>query len=680
MMWIASGGAQGRRGWGAAFSIALAVTAVLSCSNSPYPASDDDVKILYSVYGEAPKTLDPAVSYNVSSSRIVSAICETLLEYHYLKRPYELIPGLAESIPEAVEREDGTVSYTFALREGVMFGDDPAFAVGEPGRETRRVVADDYLFALKRLGDPEINSPVAHIFSKVLGLHAFGERLTEQRKVTAFAARPPHEQYAEVGDVEGLVKRGDYAFEIVIDAPYPQMLYWFAMPFTTAVPWEAIVYYDGNEGRPRFADHPVGAGPYRMSHYDKQFRIVLERNENWYGVMYPEWKAPGAVYPSVGEEGDVERGFVNPELAGRALPFIDRIEFRREKESIPVFNKFLQGYYDKSGINKESFDKVMDGNQLSEDMAAMGIQLDRVVDIAIFYLAFNQEDDVLGVSAGERGRKLRQAMSLAIDAEEYIELFLNGRGIPAQSVLPPGLFGYDVDYRNAYRKPDLERARKLLALAGYTDGIDPETGSPLKLRFDTYATNSAQLIPIRYLVDSWRKLGLDVEVESTTYNKFQEKVQNNVHQIIQYGWVADYPDPENFLFLLSSGMAMPGGPNSANYRNPEYDALFDEMKAMPNNEERASIIREMLALLEEERPWIELMYRESFVLYHDWVSQYKPPGFEFTTLKYQDIDAQARTAWRVENNRPVLWPAYALLVIAIAIITPGIVTLIRERQ
>ncbi len=660
--------------------VGLAGTLWLSCSNNPYPGGDDDLKILYTVYGEAPKTLDPAVSYNVGSHRIIGAICETLLEYDYLKRPYELIPGLAAAIPAAVEREDGRVSYRFSLREGVMYQEDPSFELGEVGRKSRRVLSDDYLFQLMRVGDPGVNSPVAHIFSKIVGLHDFGARLKERRKEAAFAALPTREQYARARPIEGLIKRGDYAFEVVLDAPYPQMLYWFAMPFTTAVPWEAVEYYDGNDGRPRFADHPVGAGPYEMTHYDKQFRIVLDRNPNWYGTMYPEWRAPGTVYPAEGEPGDVERSYTGAALAGRQLPFIDRIEFRREKESIPLFNKFLQGYYDKSGIAKESYDKVMEGNQLSPDMAAMGIHLDRVVDLAIYYIAFNQQDAVVGQAAGERGRKLRQAMSLAIDAAEYIELFHNGRGLPAQSMLPPGLSGYEADYRNPYRTPDLARARALLVEADYRDGIDPETGAPLELRFDTYATTSGQLIPIRYLVDSWRKLGLDVEVVSTTYNKFQEKVDSKSHQIFQWGWVADYPDPENFLFLLTSGMAGPGGPNHANYRNAQYDALFDTMKSRPNDEVRAQTIREMLGLLEEERVWIELLYRESFVLFHDWISQYKPPGFEFSTIKYQDIDPHKRAVWRRENNRPLLWPAYLLALIVLAVLTPGVLTLIRERQ
>jgi oligopeptide transport system substrate-binding protein len=656
----------------------------ISCSNNPYPDADSETKILYTVYAEAPKTLDPAVSYNVGSHTIIGAICETLLEYHYLKRPYELIPGMAAEIPEPHPLDDGRVSYTVALREGIIFQDDPAFALAgngaANGRMTREVVADDYLFQLMRVADPEVNSPVMQIFAKIDGFNAFSERLVEQRKDEAFAAMPLREQYRRAGPVKGLRALGDYAFELILSSPYPQILYWFSMPFTTAVPWEAVEYYDGQQGRPRFADHPVGAGPYRMVQYDKQFRIVLDRNPNWYGVQHPEWKAPGAVYPADGEATDVERGLTGPGLAGRPLPFIDRIEFRREKESIPRFNKFLQGYYDKSGIAKESFDKVIQGNRLSPEMESMNIRLDRVVDLAIYYIGFNQDDQTIGREAGEKGKKLRQAMSLAVNSKEYIELFHNGRGMPAQSVLPPGLFGYDAAYRNPYREFDIKKARQLLKEAGYPSGVDPATQAPLRLRFDTYATSAAQLIPIRYLVDSWRKLGLDVEVVSTTYNKFQEKVDNKAHQIFQWGWVADYPDPENFLFLLTSEMAGNRGPNHANFRSPEYDDLFAAMKSRPNDPLRAETIAKMLDQLAEERVWIELMYRESFVLYHDWVSQYKPPGFAFSTIKYQDIQPEHRAQVRRSRNVPVMWPAYFLLITALAIFVPGVVTLIRERQ
>jgi ABC-type transport system substrate-binding protein len=219
-----------------------------------------------------------------------------------------------------------------------------------------------------------------------------------------------------------------------------------------------------------------------------------------------------------------------------------------------------------------------------------------------------------------------------------------------------------------------------LSEAGYPAGIDPETKQPLKLQFDTYATSAAQLIPIQYLIDSWRKIGLDVQVASTTYNKFQEKVDNKVHQIFQWGWVADYPDPENFLFLLISKMAGDKGPNHTNFRNPEYDALFAQMELLPDDAARADLIAQMLDILEEERVWIELLNAESYVLYHEWITQYKPPGFEFSTIKYQNIDPQQRAEKRRTTNQPVMWPAYLLVLIILAIFAPGVVTLIRERQ
>ena len=158
------------------------------------------------------------------------------------------------------------------------------------------------------------------------------------------------------------------------------------MAFTAPVPWEAVAYYDGEEARPSFADHPVGTGPYHLVHYEKQSRIVLEKNPNWYGVTHPEWNAPGATYPTSGEAGDELAGRLDPQYIGRPLPFIDRIEFRREKESIPRFNKFLQGYYDTSGIIKESFSQVIEEDGLSPRMTQIGMRLEKTVEPAVFYI------------------------------------------------------------------------------------------------------------------------------------------------------------------------------------------------------------------------------------------------------------------------------------------------------
>jgi ABC-type transport system substrate-binding protein len=665
-------------------ALALGVVAsALACTNNPYPGGDDTRKVYYTVYQEAPKTLDPAVAYTTGAHAVTGNVYDTLLEYHYLKRPYTLVPGLASAVPTGEPRPGGQVAYRFELRPDLLFHDDEAFEALGTGARTRRVEAADVAFALQRIADPSVNSPVAEPFSNLVGFSEFSRRLQARRdEDPGFRALPVHEQYAAVSGIEGVRVQGETKLELVLKEPYPQILYWFAMPFTTPVPWEAIAYYDGNEGRPHFADHPVGTGPYRLSLYRKHDRMVLEKSPNWYGVRHPEWQAEGAVYPSEGEVGDREAGLLPPDLVGQPLPFVERIEFRREKESIPAFNKFLQGYYDASGIIRESFDKVIHEDSLSPEMEALGIRLEKSVVPAVYYLGFNMDDPVVGGAAGERGRKLRQAMSLAIDAEEYMRLFTNGRGIPAQSVLPPGIFGHDPEYRNPYRQVDLERARAHLAEAGYPGGVDPETGKPLRLTFDTYDTSAQGLLRFQFYVNAWRRLGLDVRIEATNYNQFQEKVRKGGYQIFQWGWVADYPDPENFFFLLWSEMARSKsqGPNTANFSDPRFDALFLEMKSRDNDDERVRIVQGMRSILEEERPWVELFHPENYALYHGWLEGVKPAGLSYPTVKYRELHPERRSERRRAWNRPVRWPAYALVGVVVAITIPGVITFFRERQ
>jgi oligopeptide transport system substrate-binding protein len=653
-----------------------------ACTNNPYPDADAERKVLYSPFSEAPRTLDPAVAYTTSAHAITGNVYETLLEYHYLKRPYTLIPGLARSVPEPSVRSDGRVAYRFRLREGLLYQEDPCFSLGGADRTTREVTAGDVAFALARIADPAVNSPVIENFSKIVGFREFAERLQTRRdRHPSFATLRADEQYVAVGGLEGVRVVSPLEIEIVLEEAYPQILYWFAMPFTAPVPWEAVAYYDGSDGRDHFADHPVGAGPYRLTRYDKRSRMVLERNPNWYGALHPEWRAPGATYP---EEGPGEDAGValSPAVMGRPLPFIDRIEFHREKEPIPTFTKFLQGYYDMSVIIRESFDQVVREDQLTPEMSARNMRLAKTVSPAVFYVGFNMDDPVVGAPAGERGRKLRQAMSLAIDSGEFKRLFANGRGIPAQSPLPPGIFGYDETYRNPFRTLDMDRAATLLREAGYPGGIDPETGKPLRLTFDAGDTSARSLLTFQFYVNAWKRLGIDVEIEATNYNQFQEKVRKGEYQIFQWGWVADYPDPENFLFLLYGpmGRTRTGGPNTANFSDPHYDKLFHAMKTRENDAERLRIIEEMLAILERQRPWIELFHPEDYVLYHGWLKNVKPAGLSFPTAKYRDIDPAERARLRLEWNRPVLWPAYALGVIAILILVPGIITVLREQR
>ena len=656
--------------------------AVIGCTNNPYPEADRDKKVLYSSFNEAPKTLDPAVAYTTAEHVITGNVYDTLLEYHYLERPYRLIAGLAAAVPEPRQLPDGRQAYRFEVRPGVLFHADPCFAPSQGGRLTRAVTAADFAFALARIADPAVNSPVISSFAQVLGFADFSKRLIEQRRTDkGFAALPAHEQYARAGGIEGVVAHGDQALEIILAEPNAQILYWFAMPFTTPLAWEAVAYYDGRGGRRHFADHVVGTGPYRLSLYEKQYRFTLERNELWYGSQPTSLDAPGGIFPVQIDAADIAEGRIDAAYAGRRMPFVDRIEFYRERENIPRFNKLLQGYYDDGGIIKESFDAVVQGDRLSPQMQARGMRLDKTVEPSIRYVGFNMEDPVVGAAAGERGRKLRQAMSVAIDSSQYLELFLNGRGVPAQTLLPPGIFGYDADYKNPFRQYDLARARQLLADAGYRNGIDPATNTRLKLSFDTSATTAAANLQFEYLAAAWRQLGLDIEINATTYNQFQDKVRRGAYQIFIWGWIADFPDPENFLFLLEcqNARSKSGGPNTANFCNAEYDRLYLGMKDLPNGDQRATLIRRLLAILQVERPWIELYHEEDFVLSHAWLVNSKPMGISYPAYKYKDVRPGLRARLKTEWNAPVRWPLYLVLFAVVALTVPAVRTYYRER-
>jgi oligopeptide transport system substrate-binding protein len=660
----------------------LLALGVAACTNDPYPADDSGKKVHYDSFSEAPKTLDPAVDATTTGHRITGKVYDTLLEYAYLARPYQLIAGLAVGVPTCDPRPGGRVAYRFEIRDDLLFQNDPCFALGEKGRTTRQITAADVAFELCRVADPAVNSPAAEPFAHVVGFADFARKLAARRSSDpGFSKMPAAQQYRELGGIEGIVVTSPLELEIVLASPYPEILYWFAMPASTPMPWEAVEHYDGRGGREHLADHPVGSGPYVVSRYDKQSRIVLEKNPNWYGVRHPEWRAPGATYPSEGEPGDREAGLLAPDVVGKPLPFIDRVEYRREKERIPAFNKFLQGYFDVSGIIRESFDKVIQGGALSPDMAALGMRVEKSTVPSIYYIGFNMRDPVVGSAAGARSRTLRRAMSLSVDAEEYARVLLNGRGAPAQSLLPPGIFGHDDAYRNPYRKVDIDKAKELLREAGYPGGIDPATGKPLVLTFDADATSASSMLHYQFFVNGWRTIGLDVRIDATSYNQFQEKMRTGAYQIFMWGWVADYPDPENFLFLLWSEMArLKGGQNTANFANARYDELFQAMKTRPNDAVRQAMISEMLAIVERERPWIEVHHYRDYELLHGWVSNVKPPGLSIPTEKYHDIDPMLRARRRAEWNRPVVWPVYLVLGLLAVLVVPGVVTFLRERQ
>ena len=357
----------------------------------------------------------------------------------------------------------------------------------------------------------------------------------------------------------------------------------------------------------------------------------------------------------------------------------------------------MQGYYDRSGISSDTFDSAVTFDdtgdpRTSEVLKARHILLRTSVEPTTFYLAFNMLDDTVGGYTPEK-QKLRQAISIALDYEEFIEIFLNGRGVVSHSPLPPGIFGYeegeaginpylydwDVSTDRPVRK-SIEDARKLLAEADYPGGQDSK-GNPLIVSFDAW--NSAGATPqIMWMRNKLEQLGITMENRTTDYNRFRDKVKNANFQLIFWGWHADYPDAENFLFLLygPNSKALKDGENAANYDNPEYNRLFEQMRNMENSPERLARIREMNDLAQRDAPWVFVYHPVAFSLSHQWLKNSKPTSLGGGNFKYLRIDANQRKESRQAWNQPIVWPLWACLGVLILGTIPAVITIWKRER
>lgn len=706
-------------------SIHLLLSGLSGCTgspwNNPYPASDEGRNILYSFFDERPKHLDPARSYSANEIAFTAQIFEPPLQYHFLKRPYQLIPLTAAEVPRPVYLDArrrrlpdaapvGQIAYSVyevRIQPGIRYQPHPAFATDASGRflyhalspkeverayaladfaetGTRELVADDYVYQIKRLAHPKVHSPIFGLMSEYIdGLDAYAGVLAK-----ALADEPTAFLDLTQYPLEGAVAVDRYTYRITVKGKYPQMVFWLAMPFFAPIPPEADRFYSqpGMAAKNLTLDwYPIGTGPFMLTVNNPNRQMVLERNPNFHGERYP----------SEGEPSDRAAGFLND--ADQPLPFIDRAVYSLEKESIPYWNKFLQGYYDVSGISSETFDQAvqMTGQGevgLTDAMEAKGIGLVTSVETSIFYLGFNMLDPVVGGYA-ERNRKLRQAISIVYDDDEFISIFRNGRGSPAQGPIPPGIFGhldgpqginpYVFDWVDGRpQRKAIADAKQFLAEAGYPNGRDAKTGKPLVLHFDVTAGGPDDKARLDWVRKQFAKLNVELEIRDTDYNRFQDKMLRGDAQIFQWGWNADYPDPENFLFLLYGPNIKVGknGENAANYQNPEFDHLFERMKNMDNGPERQAIIDRMVDLVRRDAPWSFGFHPKQFTLHHAWYRNAKPNLMANNTLKYKRIDPTLRTKQRAAWNRPKVLPLAVALLIPAAVVLPAVIRHIRRSR
>lgn len=522
-------------------------------------------------------------------------VYEGLFEFHPFKRPYELVPNLAEGMPSV--SEDG-LTYTFKIKSGVLFHDSPCF----PDGVGRAVTADDVLYSLRRLADSKLLAKGWWLLDdKIVGLNEWREK----------TRLPEPSNYDE--PIEGLKKIDDRSFQIVLKKPFPQLLYAFAMPYTFVVAKEAVAHF----GK-QFLNHPVGTGPFKLNVFEQSNTITYLKN--------PKFR--DKFYPSEGEEGDEKAGLLAD--AGKKLPLVDKIVVQILPESQTQWLSFQKGKSDIVEM-KSNYERAIDEKkELHSNLRSKGVRLNTTPALDVTFYAFNHEHPLF-----KNNLKLRQAISLAYDRAEANKLFYYNTAQEAHGVIPPGLGGYRKEFRNPYVKYDLDLAKKLLAEAGYPEG----KGLP-EITIETRSETQSRLA-IEQMAKSLSKIGVKIKVGANTWPELLKKVSLKQSMMYTMAWGADYPDAENFLGLLYCPNQSPGS-NGSNFCSPEFDALFKQATILQDSPERAAFYEKMNETSAVQVPWVFGFYRTEFYVTQAWVKNWKNMEFNHSQAQYLGVDLEVK--------------------------------------
>jgi ABC-type transport system substrate-binding protein len=570
-------------------------------------------KVLRYAFPIAETSFDPAVITDLYSRTVVAGIFDAPLEFEFLASPARMRPNTLVAMPEV---SDDYRTFTFRVKPGIYFADDPAF-----GGRKRELTAADYVYSLKRHYDPRWKSGNLYLLEndRILGLSELRREAIEQKR--------PFDYDREV---EGLRTLDRYTFQIQLAEPKPRFVYHFTDgSFTGALAREVVEAYGDKVG-----EHPVGTGPFRLAQWRRSSLIVLERNPNYREVLYDERPAPG--HPRLDE--------IAREFKGKRLPLVDRVEIAVIEEPQPRWLSFLNEEQDlQENVPAEFAHIAMPNNQLAPNLSKRGITMVRYprADVAVSYFAM--EHPVVG---GLEPHKvaLRRAIALAVDVEREIRLVRRGQAIPGQSPIAPETWGYDPDFKSEMSEYNVPRAKALLDLHGWVDRNgdgwrDQPDGSPLVLEYATQPDQQS-----RQLIEQWKRnmdaIGIRIVFKTA---KWPENLKaSRAGQLMMWGvgWSAGAPDGDTFLALgygPNKGQA-----NHARFDLPAFNALYEKQRGLPDTPERMALMTEAKKLMIAYMPYKIHAHRIWTDLAHPWVKGYHRNIFVREFWKYVDVDMAER--------------------------------------
>ena len=577
--------------------VMVAFVALTICGLCGASAGEPEIVLHLPMTTAGPNSLDPVRGSSQYDNKACNYVYESLLEYEYFHRPFKLKPCLLEEMPESL---DGGKRFRFKLKKGIRFHDDPCFPDGK-GRE---VIADDFFYSLKRMADNG-NEPKSWWLLKD-SIVGFDEYRDQQNKAETFDYDLP---------VEGMVKLSDHEFEIRLNEPFYRFIYTLAMFQTAIVPREAVEEYGG-----RFSLHPVGTGPYLLKKWVRASRMTFVRNPNYRLETYPD--DPGmngdGTEPYPGYQEDVKLGFY--EDAGKPLPLNDRVEVTMFVEPQPMWLKFLNREIEYTTTSTSAYKQafIERNRRLRDSFAQQGIRSAPVPLLDMIYNGFNMEDPNFGGYADKK-KFVRQAISLMYNYDEINAAFYNGLNLIYDGPIPAGMDGHPENHiaPTNYRGPNIQKAKKLLAKAGYPDG----KGLP-PLQY--YTSRQPDVVAMAEMNKrNLAKIGIRMKIQSVDFATLSEMLREKRAPFFGLAWGSDYPDAENNLQLFYGPNKSPSS-NNFNYERPEFDRLYEEVRVMPPSEERSKKYAQMRDMVIEDCPMIGCMARTRNYLIHAHLKNFKP--------------------------------------------------------
>ncbi|MCU0952224.1 MAG: ABC transporter substrate-binding protein [Burkholderiaceae bacterium] len=574
-------------------------------------------KVLRYAFRVAETGFDPAQVNDLYSSTVISNIFDAPLTYDFLSRPARVVPNTAESLPQM--SADFT-SLTFRIRRGIYFQDHPAFK-----GEQRELVAQDYVYAIKRVYDPKYKSPRVYLLenAKILGM-------SEIRAAALKGAKFDYDR-----EVEGIRALDRYTFQLRFGEPNPRFhLYLADNSFLGAVAREVCEMYDEKQ----IMGHPVGTGPFRLVDWRRSSRIVLERNPGYRDDRY-DAQAPADDPRSVQIAG---------QLRGRKLPLVDRVEVFIVDENQPRWLAFLNEEHDLvDEVPYDLADIVIPGGQLAPALKRRNVQVDRALRAVVDLALFNCEHPVIGGYTPDKVA-LRRAVSLAYNVDEEIRLVRRGQSIPSNSPVAPTVPGFDPQFRSEMSVFSRTRAKALLDAFGYVDRDgdgwrEMPDGRPLLLEM---ATQPDQLS--RQLDELWRKsmtaIGVRLEFRPAKWPENLKNSRAGRLMMWRVGWSAAQPDGDTFLALgygPNKGQA-----NHARFDLPAFNKLYAVQKTLPDGPEREQLYFDAKKMFVAWAPYKFVGHRIETSVSHPWVIGFRRHPFMRDFWKYVDIDAEQQARAR----------------------------------